>query len=152
MLSGKLVHQIEAHWDLIYPRAVAEIRNDPKLPHFRSMPEMELRERAQDILENLGHWLAAGNEEEVARRYEGLGRVRFEEGIPLHETVRAFCMVKEKVITFVQEQATARTSVELYAEEELEHRLATFFDDLIYYLIRGYEAAWRRAAHAAATA
>ncbi len=150
MLSGKLVHLIEAHWDLIYPRAVEEIRKDPKLPHFHRLPDMELRERAQDILEHLGHWLAVGNEDEVARRYETLGRERFEEGIPLHETVRSFYFVKEKIIQFVQEQATARTSVELYAEEELEHRLATFFDLLTYHLIRGYETAWRHSAHVTA--
>ena len=150
MLSGKLVHLIEARWDQIFPRALEDIRRDPKLPHINKLPDMELRERAQDILENLGHQLAAGNEEELARRYEGLGRARFEEGIPLHETVRAFCFVKEKIIDFIQEQVTNRTSVELYAEEELEHRLATYFDLLIYYLIRGYEAAWRRATAAAA--
>jgi hypothetical protein len=150
VLSGKLVHQIEAHWDLIYPRAVEEIRKDPKLPHLHKLPDLELRERAQDILENLGHWLAAGREEEVAGRYERLGRERFEEGIPLHESVRSFCLVKEKVISFVQEQATSRTSVELYAEEELEHRLSSFFDLLVYYLIRGYEGAWRRTTKAAA--
>ena len=150
MLSGKLIHQIESHWDLIFPRALEEIRNDPKLPHVNRLPDLELRERAQDILEHLGHWLAAGNEDEGARRYEMLGRERFEEGVPLHETVFVFCLVKEKVIAFIQEQGTARTSVELYAEEELEHRLGRFFDVLIYHLVRGYETAWRRAAHAAA--
>jgi hypothetical protein len=38
----------------------------------------------------------------------------------------------------------------LHAEEELERRVDRFFDELVIHLIRGYEGAWRRAAHAAA--
>lgn len=149
MLSGKLVHQIEAHWDQIFPHTLEQIRRDPKLTHINKLPDLELQERAQDILENLEHCLAAGHEDEIARRYDALGRARFEEGIPLHETVRAFQIVKEGVIMFVQEQMTTRTSVELYAEEELEHRVDGFFDVVVYYLVRGYEAAWHRARQAA---
>src|SRR5579885_1772932 len=97
MLSGKLVHLIEAHWDQVFPRALEEIRKDPKLPHIGRLPDLELRERAQDILEHLGHWLAAGNDDEVARRYEALGRARFEEGIPLHESVRGFQILRKRL-------------------------------------------------------
>ncbi len=79
-----------------------------------------------------------------------MGRARFEEGIPLHESVRGFQIVKEKIIDFIHEQGTAKTSVELYAEEELELRLSGFFDVLVYHLIRGYEGAWRRTRQAAA--
>jgi hypothetical protein len=37
--------------------------------------------------------------------------------------------------------------IELYAEEELEHRVGRFFDFMLYHVVRGYEAAMRRAAH-----
>ncbi|HWB99439.1 MAG TPA: hypothetical protein VG672_22170, partial [Bryobacteraceae bacterium] len=87
---------------------------------------------------------------EICRQYERLGQERFEAAIPLHETVRAFQIVKEQIIAFVQEQMTTRTSMELYAEEELEHRLAAFFDVVVYHLVRGYESAWHRARKAAA--
>jgi hypothetical protein len=41
-------------------------------------------------------------------------------------------------------------SVDLYAKEELERRVGRFFDELTIHMVRGYETAWRRAAHAAA--
>jgi len=40
--------------------------------------------------------------------------------------------------------------VALYAEEELERRVARFFDMLVVHLARGYETEWRHALHAVA--
>ena len=40
--------------------------------------------------------------------------------------------------------------MDLYAKEELERRVGRFFDELTIHMVRGYETAWRRAAHAAA--
>jgi hypothetical protein len=150
MLSGKLIHLIEAHQEQIAANVIHEIRRHPDLVHLRKLPDAELRERGQQILENLGHWLAAGHEAEIEHRYESLGKARFEEGIPLHESVRALCMVKDKMIDFISEQAVMKNSVELYAEEEFERRIGRFFDALIIHMARGYEAASRHAAHAAA--
>ncbi len=149
MLSGKLIHLIEAHQEQITANVIHEIRHCSDLVHLHKLPDAELRERGQLILENLGHWLAAGHEEEIGRRYENLGRARFEESIPLHESVRALCITKDKMIDFVNEQAITKTSMELYAEEELERRVGRFFDALIVHMVRGYETASRRAAHAA---
>jgi hypothetical protein len=58
--------------------------------------------------------------------------------------------MKSTVIDFIEEQGIPLDTVGLYAEEELEHRLGKFFDQLIIHLVRGYEGAWRRAARAAA--
>jgi hypothetical protein len=148
MLSGKLIQLIEAHQEQITAAIVHEIRQHVDLSHMRKLPDVELRERGQQILEQLGNWLA-GAEPEITQRYEAVGRSRFEEGIPLHEPVRALCITKNKIIDFMTQQGPA-TSVELYAEEELERRLGRFFDELIIHLVRGYETAWRRAAHTAA--
>lgn len=67
----------------------------------------------------------------------------------MDESVRALFIIKDKMIDFVDEQALTKDSFELYAEEELEDRVRRFFDDLVIHLARGYEAAWRRATHAA---
>ena len=40
-----------------------------------------------------------------------------------------------------------QTSLEIYAEEELEHRLNRFMDFLVYHHVRGYEAALRNPRH-----
>jgi len=152
MLSGRLIHLIEAHQEQIAARVVHEIRRHPDIVNMRKLPDAELRERGQQILEQLGHWLSGGYDAEIEQHYEVLGRQRFEESIPLHEPVRALAILKDKMIDFVHEQQIAKTSVELYAEEELERRVGRFFDTLTVHMVRGYETAWRRAAHATATA
>ena len=68
MLSGKLIHLIEAHSDQITSRVIHQIRHDPQLKHIPGLPDAELRETGAHILENLGHWLASPKEEELDRR------------------------------------------------------------------------------------
>jgi len=147
MLSGKLIHLIEEHWDEITRRVLEQFRCQSDMAHIRSLPEMELREWGQHLLHNLDHWLAAGNEDELAHRYEEMGRIRFTERVPLYESVRGLCILREKIIDYVQEHFYAKNSLEFCAEEELERRLSRFFDVLMCHMVKGYERALRLAAH-----
>lgn len=144
MISGKLVHLIETHGEEILDRVIVQIRQRPEFIHLRTLLDSQLREYGQDVLHNLGHWLSAPNEDDLARRYERLGRTRFEEAVPLHESVRALCLVRQEMLDLVEEQVIYKNTVELYAEEQLDRRLGRFFDLLITHLVRGYERAWRR--------
>ena len=139
MLSGKLINLIETHRDDITRRVLEQVRRDPETAHFRRLLDSELRESLQSLLQNLGHWLGTGNATELARRYEMMGRLRYEQEVPLHECARALCIVREKILDYVEEQIISNSSVELYAEEELERRLGRFFDLLLIHLVRGYE-------------
>jgi hypothetical protein len=149
MLSARLIHLIETHHKEVADRVLREIWRRQDLPHVLRLPEAELRERNRIILEHLGEWLS-GNEEEMGKRQESVGRQRFEQSVPLHEAVHALCLIKNTVLEFIEEQGIPRDTLGLYAEEELEHRLGKFFDLLIIHLVRGYEGAWRRALRAAA--
>jgi hypothetical protein len=149
MLSARLIRLIESHYQQIVDRTLREISRQSDLAHLHRLPEAELRERTQVILEHLGDWLA-GNAEELGKKQEEIGRRRFEQTVPLHEAVRALCTVKNSVIDFIEEQGIPRDSLGLYAEQELEHRLGQFFDTMIIHLVRGYEVAWHRAMRSAA--
>jgi hypothetical protein len=149
MLSGRLVHLIELHWEEIIARSIAQIHREPQMAHMRAIVETELRERAQILLENLGHWLRHGNEAELTSTYQELGRLRCEEGVPLHEAVHALCILREKMIDFAQEPVASiggMESLELYEQEELERRLGRFFDLLIIHMVHGYERELRKVA------
>jgi hypothetical protein len=148
MLSGKLIRLIETHHRQIGDRVLREIGRQPNLQHLRRLPDAELRERGQKILEHLGDWLAVDTEE-LGKYEEGLGRLRFEQSIPLHEVIHGLCILKNNLIEFIEEQGIPRDPLGLYAEQEMEHRLGLFFDRLIIHLARGYEAAWHTASLAA---
>jgi hypothetical protein len=147
MLSTRLIKLIEGHWEGISSAVIHQIRSDSKLPMLRNLPDAELREVGRVILKNLGHWLTADRSEQadVREHYEGLGRVRFAEMIPLHECVRGLQIAKHKVIEFMRDHEFAQSAVSIYAEEELEHSLNELFDDLVYHEVLGYETAMRQA-------
>src|SRR5215831_2217841 len=71
MLSTRLLHLIEDHWQTISSSVIQEIRNDPALRRIRALPETELREIGRTILRNLGHWLTAPkrDQEIIAGQY-----------------------------------------------------------------------------------
>jgi hypothetical protein len=151
MLSAKLIHLIEAHEEPIVSRLIREIRRQPGLAHLAVLPEAELRERGREIVKHLGHWLEANtNQQKLEREYEEVGKNRFRESVPLHESIYGLCLVKYAIIDFIQEQGIDRDCVALYAEEELERRVAKFFDFLVIHMARGYEVEWRHAKYATA--
>jgi hypothetical protein len=154
MLSAKLIQLIEDHWDGITATILHHVHADPRTGKIGRLPDSELQDIGRTLLKNLGQYLTASKHElrSVEEQFEGLGRVRFAEGIPLHESVRALQIVKKKVVEFLRDHEFAQSSVAIYAEEELEHRLNEFFDDLVFFEIRGYEAAMRQASEARAYA
>jgi hypothetical protein len=151
MLSSKLVRMIEQHWDPITDSVIAQIRRDPKLEHVSKLPSSDLREIGQSILQNLSRCLF-DEKDKVVHHFEDLGRRRFHEDIPLCEAVHGLNVVKEKMIDYARGQGLAETTVDVFAEEELEHQVGLFFDELTFYFIRGYEQALRQAARMTAIA
>ena len=119
------------------------------MEHLSRKSEADVRDWCQGMLQNLGDLLSAPKQEDVPRRFQVLGKIRFEEDIPLHEAVLRFQILKDKIIGFVHEQGFPMTALQLYAEEELEQRMGRFFDACIYNVVRGYEAALRRGARMA---
>ncbi|HEY2980642.1 MAG TPA: hypothetical protein VGJ22_05640 [Anaerolineales bacterium] len=146
MFSSRLIQLIEGHADQITTKIIQQIRADPDLRALGELPEFDLQDKARGILKNLGHWLFS-KDDEIAMHYQRLGRMRFEESVPLHEILRALQIIKENMISFAREQGMAGTAVDIYAEEELEYSVDRFFDHLIYHFVRGYEVALREAVH-----
>jgi hypothetical protein len=141
---------IEHHWEGIASTTIRKLRQDRAFDHIAGLPDSELLEWGEGILRNLSRWTLEGREAEVAERYECLGRLRFQEEVPLHEAVRGLQVLKDVMLEYVRNQGIGHTTVEIYAEEELEHRVGKFFDCLVYHLVLGYENALRKAAHMAA--
>ncbi len=139
MLSTSMVQFIQAHWEEIASRTIIAIRNHPELKTLSKRPDVELREWCQEILQRLGYLLGTTKDGDVQRRFRSLGKLRFEESIPLHEAVLRLHIFKDKIIGFVHEQGYPMTAVQLYAEEEFEQRLSRLFDACVYSVVCGYE-------------
>jgi hypothetical protein len=139
--SFTLVQKIEAHSEQIADLIAESIQRDPRLREMKTLERDELSRRARDLLANLGQWLVARGQE-VAGWSEPLGRARFEQSIPLNELVCALQIVKERLIDFARAEMGGN-ALQIYIEGELEYRVGRFFDDVIYYAVKGYELALR---------
>jgi hypothetical protein len=143
MLSGKLARLIEDHSEQIVRATIRQINDNPDLKRLSSLSGSRLVERGNDILAHLTRWLDPCQRDSLAREHEEAGKVQWEQGIPLHESVLALQLLRNQVVEYVTRQLN-RTYMELYAEEELERWLTNFFDLLIYALVKGYETALRK--------
>ena len=145
MLSHKLIQCIQDHSEQITGAIIDRIRHDPELARIGRLPASELRQWGHALLKNLGAWLAGDDREVMARHYETLGKTRHEEDIPLHECVRSLHILKYEIVDYGRNQGFPQSSIEIYAEEEFEHRVDRFIDFLVYHLVRGYEGAMKTA-------
>lgn len=153
MLSTKLLHRVEAHWEAIARAVVQQMQTDPNTPHHQILDEEEIRARAHDLMHNLGVWLTVGDEGGVARRHQEIGRARHAEGVPLAEVVYKLQLIERKTVDYIQVENPAQNAMDMYGELETLRALERFFAAVIYNVVVGYEqaalttraAAWSRA-------
>ncbi len=138
MSPARLIGMVESNWEKIALRAIEQVHSDPLVPNYRALTDSELRSRARDLLSQLGHWLARRDEEQLAQRYESLGRQRFEDGMPLHEVVYKLQLLKRMVYEHARDQHLEVTAIELYAEQEFLGLVDGFFDRIIFRVCKGY--------------
>lgn len=146
MISPKLIHLLEDHWEAVSARFCRQLRGEPGLTHLKKLPESELNETCKKLVSNIGHYLTLRQTTGIGAEYERVGRDRFREGIPLSEAIRGLQILKEAAVGYLRDQGLFDTSVDIYAEEEMEHQIGVFFDHLVYHLALGYEVAQARAA------
>jgi hypothetical protein len=153
MLSTKLLHRVEAHWDAIAKAVVQHMQTDPNTPHHQVLDEEQIRARAHDLMHNLNVWLTSHDESAVARRNQEIGHERHAEGVSLAECVYRMQLIQRKTIDYIQLQNPAQSALDMYGELEIMRALERFFAVVIYNLVVGYEqaaltnraAAWSRA-------
>ena len=147
--SFTLVQLIQDNAEDIASQSVRYTKRDPRLEAMATVAQDELEHRANAILRNLGDWLVA-TDPEVASWAERLGVARFAQSMPLNEVIRAIFILKTTIIEFIRQRHVVWTAVQIYTEEETEHRIGRFFDDVVCHVARGYESARATAAATAA--
>lgn len=138
MLTNRLVELAENNAGRIAAAAMERIRREKELAHMAELPDSELCDWAEGIVKNLQSWPGPDRDKSFAKRYDELGRRRYEESVPFHESIRALHILKRAIIDFVRNQGFGPTSLEIYSEKVLEDRINLFFDCLLYHAARGY--------------
>ena len=141
MLSDRIVQIIQDHAEELTRGVLDGLAKNPRTAAYHKLPRTELHNRAYDVYHNLGRWITEKTEGPVSSTYVALGKTRHAEGIPLHEVVQALILTKQHLVSYVRSSLAVDSALELHQEEELNLLVGRFFDNAIYFAVKGYEEA-----------
>ena len=139
MIALRLVRLIEDHSDELVQELLAKFQTSPRTKDMTKVPVQELRERAYEILRNLGDWLLYKKESDIERRYRDIGARRAGQDVALSDYCWTIVLTKDHIWDFLQRQGMLRGPLEIYGELELVRLLDQFFDRAVCYATEGYE-------------
>lgn len=146
MIALRLVRLIEDHSDELVEGLLHKFRTSERTREMAKVPVQELRERAYEILKNLGDWLLYKKESDIQSRYREIGVRRAAQEVPLSDYCWGVVFTKEHIWDFLQREGMLRGPLEIYGELELVRLLDQFFDHALCYATEGYESAQTSAA------
>ena len=152
MQANRLIQLIENHSKSLAQGAMHDILTNENTRGFRKVPKEELEPRIAALYQNLGKWIGSPNEDDIRQEYEDWGRTRFRQGITFSEIVYVLMLTKKHLRQFIRDHGLVNFSgdrvtpeefvpMELYTIQELNYKVGDFFDQALYHLVRGYEAA-----------
>ena len=157
MIAAKLIEMIEIHANQLTNKSVEDLITNARTHGFRTVPPDELKDRVFEIFHHLGAWIADPRSERIEAEFTSWGRRRFSQGIPLSEVICAVILLKQHLRRFIADNGLAQASfprvegdyvlpIHLQSLQDLNASVGQFFDEALYCLARGYEAAGSRAA------
>src|SRR4030042_4238433 len=139
LISDKLVKIVEKNSEMIVKRWITRVLSDPMTSSYTHKNIEYLGGKAKNMLENLGRWVSYDTiKEDIGKRYANEGIDSFKRQIPLCEVIRGMNTLRRTLWTFVINESSFETAIQLHQMMELSDRLILFFDRAEYYLIRGY--------------
>jgi len=152
MLATRLIQLIENHSKSLTQEAMNDLLTDENTRSFRRVSKVELEPRIASLYQNLGKWIGNPDEDDIRQEYEQWGRNRFHQGVPLSDIFYVLILTKKHLRRFIREHGLVSFAgdlvtpselvpVELYGIQELNYMVGDFFDNALYYLALGYQAA-----------
>jgi hypothetical protein len=160
MISAKLIELIEIHATRLTKDVAQDLVTNPRTRGFQAVPREDLEQRVYQLLHHLGNWIGKPKSVEVETEFTGWGRRRFDQSIPLSEIVYGIIILKQHLRRYISENALVDTAfprvegdyllpMHLHSLQELNVRVAEFFDEALYHLARGYESEAKSAGQSA---
>ena len=154
MISAKVIELIENHAANLAQDITHDLTTSTRTRAFRNVRSDELQLRISELLLHLGNWIGEPRSERVETEFGDWGRRRFGQGIPLSEIVYAVIILKQHLRRYIRDNGLVDTvfprvegdyvlPMHLQSLQELNATVGTFFDEALYHLTRGYEAAGR---------
>ena len=142
MRAPKLVQHLRAHADSMSRQLLVKIRSSPRCSELLlRVPACEHQRYAVDVYRDLIDWLTAGTDSLIEARYEDLGRLRAQQGVPFSHLFWAVCITREYLWEYIQQECLLEEPVEFWGGVMLLRSINQFFDRALYHALAGYQAA-----------
>lgn len=156
MISAKLIELIEIHSNRLVSDVARDLVSNERTRGFRGVPPEDLEQRLFQIVHHLGNWIGDPRAEQVRTEFVRWGARRFDQKIPLSEIVYGIIILKQHLHRYISDHGLVDAAfprvdheyvlpMHLHSLQELNTKVARFFDEALYHLACGYEEEARRA-------
>jgi hypothetical protein len=114
---------------------VGKLMTSSATEQYGTMDETLLREDFRTLFASLTDWLLRRTKAEIEERFAQLGRQRAKQCVPLVQCVNALLVCRDHLLESLRHQAE---DVDFYAELEFAGLVEGFFEDAIFFSMRGY--------------
>lgn len=155
MIAAKLIDLIEVHAPQLTQDVVQDLLTNDRTRGFRVVKKEDLERRVFELFHHLGDWMGSPKADRVQAEFAEWGKRRFGQQVPLSEIVYAVVILKQHLRRYIQDNGLVDAAfprverdyvlpMHLHSLQELNATVGAFFDEAIYHLARGYEAAARQ--------
>jgi hypothetical protein len=122
---------------------VKKLMESPRTTAYQAMHVESLQEDYRAFFLNLTDWLLYRTGADIEERFTELGNVRARQGVPLEQCVFALLACRDHLVRYLRHEATQQSThgkgVELFGELEFVVAVSHFFDDAIFFSMKGYQ-------------
>ncbi|PYX46951.1 MAG: hypothetical protein DMG79_15075 [Acidobacteria bacterium] len=142
MRAPKLVQLMKANSSNMSAELVKKIRKSNRCSDLlRRVPESEQKQYALEIYRDLTEWLTNETDSILEKPYVALGIHRAGQAVPQFKTFWAVAIARDHFWDYVQQECLHEEPVEFWGGVRLLRLLDSFFDQVFYCVLLGYERA-----------
>ena len=142
MGPDNLAVMIKENADELSKRLCKDLFSREETKSYHKLNQDVIYGRVHEVYSKLDTWLRGGKAKsgEMKAYFVDLGRKRSGEGIPLQDEIMLLMLIKRHLWLFVLEKNFLDSSYELQNALQFNNRVVVFFDSVIFYVSKGYEA------------
>ena len=142
MRALRLIQLMKTNSTDISDELVRKIRASGKCEQLLlKLPESEQRQYASQIYQALMEWLADETDSILEHHYVALGARRAGQGVPASQMSWAISIAREHLWDYAQQECFHEEPIEFLGGVALLRSLNSFFDQVLYFALTGYEKA-----------
>ncbi len=149
MVGVRFSRIAEERSDELAEALVERLMTTERTAAYRKVDVAELRGEYAGFFRSLTEWLLYRHAEEIEENCAALGVRRARQGIPLDQGVSAMLACRDHLVELLRRESAEMHPDGLFGELEFVVAVNHFFDDAIFYFMRGYQAPRRDAAQVA---